>query len=134
MYHLTPGDTIEGNLMPSVGKYGTAVFEARRPLPKCDFLFLIGGTIPDLDPWTYYNLPVLGIDELAAGARGSGTLGSRRIEMPTKMRGLNQSKNSTAEIFEASFLMYYKWASKLLEQTPLFAEMNNRVFLRIRYA
>ena len=81
-----PVDTVDGNLMPSAGKYGTEVSESRRTIPKRDFFFLIDGAVPDLDPWAYYNLPVLGIDPLSAGARASGTLGSCRIEHPNKNR------------------------------------------------
>ena len=68
--------------MPSTGRYGTAVFEAWRVIPKYDFAFLSGGSKPDLDPWTYYNLPVLGIDALSAGSRSKDVLGSCRIELP----------------------------------------------------
>ena len=36
--------------MPSTGKYGTAVFEARRIIPKRDFDYLSDGMAPDIDP------------------------------------------------------------------------------------
>ena len=70
--------------MPSTGRYGTVVFEAWRAIRKTDFFLLSGGSVPDLDPGAYYNLPVLGIGALSAGARSKDTIGSCRIELPIK--------------------------------------------------
>ena len=76
--------------MPSAGKYGTAVFEARRTVPKRDFFFLSDGTAPDIDHWAYYNLPFLGIGALSDLARAGATLGSCRIELPNKKNGFSK--------------------------------------------
>ena len=73
--------------MPRTGRYGTAVFEAWRTISKRDFHFLSDGAVPDLDPWANYNLPIIGIDALAAGARSAGALGSCRIELPARNEG-----------------------------------------------
>ena len=70
--------------MPITGKYGTAVSEVWRVIPKRDFFSPNDVATPDLDHWAYYNLPVLGIDALTAGTRAGGTLGSCRIEHPTR--------------------------------------------------
>ena len=70
--------------MPSTGRYGAAVFEDWWVIPKRDFPFLSDGAVPGLDSRAYYNPPAHGIDALADGARNAGTLGSRRIELPTK--------------------------------------------------
>ena len=69
--------------MPCTGTYGDSVFESFRWISRRAFDYLIKGSGVDLDPWTYYNLPVLGIDALSAAERAAETLGSCRIELPT---------------------------------------------------
>ena len=78
-----PGDCVEGNPMPSTGTYGAEVFESFRLISRRAFGYLSKRAEVDLDPWTYYNLPVLGIDALSVGDRADGALGSRRVELPT---------------------------------------------------
>ena len=79
-----PGDCAEGNRMPSTGTYGAAVSEPSRLIIRRSFDYISKGLDVDLGPWTYYSLPVLGIDALSAGGRAEGALGSCRIELPAR--------------------------------------------------
>ena len=79
------GDAVTGILRPSRGKYHDCVFDGWRTCPLAEFALAMG-TAPcpiDLDPWIFYQLPVLGQSGYLLGKpKSDSTLNTSRFMFP----------------------------------------------------